>query len=157
LLERLPNLRLLVTTGMRNASIDVAAATERGVVVCGTGGSALSTAELTWGLLLAITRGIAQEDASVRAGDWQVGLGTGLVGKTLGVIGLGRLGSRVAHYARPFDMEVIAWSQNMTPERAAGAGAVRVEKDELFARADAVTIHLQLSERTAGLVGAREL
>jgi phosphoglycerate dehydrogenase-like enzyme len=157
LLERLPKLRLLVTTGMRNASIDMAAVADRGIVVSGTGAGGPSTAELTWGLLLAVTRGITVEDAAVRAGEWQLGVGTGLEGKTLGVLGLGRLGSRVAGYGKAFGMEVVAWSQNLTDERAAEVGATRVEKDELFAGSDAVTIHLVLGDRTRGLVGRREL
>ena len=157
LLERLPNLRLLVTTGMRNASIDVAAARDLGVVVCGTGGSASATPELTWGLVLAVTRGIPQEHASVRAGGWQVGLGVGLADKTLAVLGLGRIGLQVARYGLAFGMEVVAWSENLTRERAESVGARRVERDELFATADVLTIHLVLSSRTRGLVGAHEL
>jgi phosphoglycerate dehydrogenase-like enzyme len=157
LLERLPKLRLLVTTGMRNASIDVAAARDLGIVVSGTSGSAASTPELAWGLVLAVARGIPQEHESVRSGAWQVGLGTELEGKTLGVLGLGRIGSRVARYGLAFGMEVIAWSQNLTRERAESVGARLVERDELFAHADVLTVHLVLSERTRGLVGGREL
>jgi phosphoglycerate dehydrogenase-like enzyme len=157
LLEKLPRLKLLVTTGMRNASIDVAAAVERGVVVCGTSGLPYPTAELTWGLILALLRQIPAEDRATREGRWQVSCGLGLSGKTLGVLGLGNLGSRVARVGRAFEMEVLAWSQNLTAERAAGAGATLVPKDELLARADVVTIHLVLSERTRGLIGAREL
>jgi phosphoglycerate dehydrogenase-like enzyme len=157
LLERLPNLKLLVTTGQRNAAIDVAAAAERGVPVCGTGYFSSPTAEMTWALILAAARHIPQEDASVRAGGWQQTLGTDLAGATLGVVGLGRLGSRVATIGRAFEMDVIAWSQNLTDERAAEVGARRVDKDELFATADVVSIHLILSKRTRGLVGAHEL
>ena len=157
LLERLPALRLLVTTGMRNASIDLPAATERGILVCGTGGVGGSTAELTWGLILALLRHIPREDAATRAGAWQVSLGTDLAGKTLGVLGLGRLGTRVAAVGRAFEMEVIAWSQNLTAERAAGVGATLVPRDDLLRRADVVTIHLQLSDRTRGLLGAPQL
>jgi phosphoglycerate dehydrogenase-like enzyme len=157
LLERLPNLKLLVTTGQRNASIDVAAAAERGIPVCGTGYFSSPTAEMTWALILAAARHIPQEEASVRAGGWQQTIGTDLAGATLGIVGLGRLGSRVAAIARAFEMDVIAWSQNLTDERAAEAGARRVEKDELFATADVVSIHLVLSKRTRGLVGAHEL
>src|SRR5579884_3191576 len=157
LLERLPRLRLLVTTGMRNASIDVAAARELGIVVSGTGGSAPSTPELAWGLVLAVVRGIPRQDASVRAGGWQVGLGTEVAGKTLGVLGLGRIGSQVARYGRAFGMEVVAWSENLTRDRAQSVGARLAERDELFAKADVLTIHLVLSRRTRGLVGAREL
>ena len=154
LLERLPALRLLVTTGMRNASIDLAAATERGVLVCGTGGVGGSTAELTWGLILALLRHIPREDAATRGGAWQVSLGTDLAGKTLGVLGLGRLGTRVAAVGRAFEMEVIAWSQNLTAERAAGAGATLVPRDDLLRRADVVTIHLHAQRPHAGPAGS---
>jgi phosphoglycerate dehydrogenase-like enzyme len=157
LLGRLPRLRLLVTTGMRNASIDMRAAAELGITVCGTGGSATNTAELTWALILAVVRKVPAEDTSVRAGGWQLSVGADLAGRTLGVLGLGRIGSRVARVARAFDMNVIAWSQNLSAEAATAAGAVRVEKQELFARSDVLTIHLVLSERTRGLVGAAEL
>jgi phosphoglycerate dehydrogenase-like enzyme len=157
LLGRLPRLRLLVTTGMRNASIDVGAAVERGVIVCGTAGLPYPTAELTWGLILGLMRRIPLEDRATREGRWQVSCGLGLSGKTLGVIGLGGLGSRVARIGRAFEMEVIAWSQNLTAARAAEVGATLVAKDELLARADIVTIHLVLSARTRGLLGAREL
>ena len=157
LLEKLPRLKLLVTTGMRNASIDVGAAVERGVVVCGTSGLPYPTAELTWGLILALLRRIPTEDRATREGHWQVSCGLGLNGKTLGVIGLGNLGSRVAKVGRAFEMEVLAWSQNLTAARAAEVGATLVGKDELLARSDVVTIHLVLSDRTRGLLGAREL
>jgi phosphoglycerate dehydrogenase-like enzyme len=157
LLERLPRLKLLVTTGMRNASIDVAAATERGIVVCGTAGLPYPTAELTWGLILALMRRIPVEDRATREGRWQVSCGLGLNGKTLGVIGLGGLGSRVAKVGRAFEMDVIAWSQNLTEARAAEVGAKLVAKDELLARADVASIHQVLSDRTRGLIGAREL
>lgn len=157
LLERLPGLRLLVTTGMRNAAIDVAAATERGIVVCGTAGLPYPTAELTWGLILSLARRIPAEDRATRDGGWQVSVGLGLNGKTLGVLGLGTLGAQVARVGRAFEMEVLAWSQNLTAARAAEVGATRVDRDELLARADVVTIHLVLGERTRGLIGAREL
>ena len=157
LLEKLPKLRLLVTTGMRNASIDVKAAAEGGITVCGTSGLPYPTAELTWGLVLALFRRIAVEDRATRDGKWQTTLGLGLNGKTLGVIGLGTLGSRVARYGKAFEMEVLAWSQNLTPERAAEVGATLVGKDELLRRSDVVSIHLVLSDRSRGLVGAREL
>jgi phosphoglycerate dehydrogenase-like enzyme len=156
-LERLPNLRLLVTTGMRNASIDLDAARERGVVVSGTGSLASPTAELTWALILAVTRHVPGEDAAIRRGGWQHTIGPELAGRTLGVVGLGRQGSAVASVGRAFGMELIAWSQNLTPERAVEAGAEAVAKEELFRRADVVTIHLVLSDRTRGLVGAPEL
>ncbi|CCG04315.1 D-2-hydroxyacid dehydrogenase family protein [Blastococcus saxobsidens] len=156
-LERLPDLRLLVTTGMRNKSIDVAAATELGITVCGTASQAASTAELTWALILASLRHLPQEDAAMRAGAWQQTVGGDLEGATLGVIGLGRLGSRVARIGGAFGMDVVAWSQNLTDERAAEVGARRVERDELFATSDVVTIHLLLSKRTRGLIGADDL
>ena len=157
LLERLPKLRLLVTTGMRNASIDVAAAVARGVTVCGTSGLPYPTAELTWGLILDLFRRITVEDQATRQGRWQTTLGLGLNGKTLGVIGLGSLGSRVAKFGLAFEMQVLAWSQNLTAARAAEVGVTLVGKDELLARADVVSIHLVLSDRTRGLIGAREL
>ncbi|HEV8713361.1 MAG TPA: D-2-hydroxyacid dehydrogenase family protein [Candidatus Binatia bacterium] len=157
LLERLPALRLLTTTGMRNAAIDLQAATDCGVVVCGTGGVVYPTAELTWGLILALLRYIPREDQATRAGQWQVSMGIGLQGKVLGVIGLGNLGSQVATVGKAFQMSVIAWSQNLTAERAAQFGATLVSKDELLSRSDIVTIHLVLSQRTRGLLGAREL
>jgi phosphoglycerate dehydrogenase-like enzyme len=158
LLERLPNLRLLVTTGMRNAAIDLAAATELGILVCGTaGGPDSPPAELTWGLILALLRHIPREDAATRAGHWGVSVGTGLEGKVLGILGLGRLGTKVARVGVAFDMSVLAWSQNLTAERATQCGATLVSKDELFARSDILSIHVQLSARTRGLVGAREL
>ena len=157
LLERLPRLKLLVTTGMRNASIDVQAAADRGVVVCGTAGLPYPTAELTWALILALARRVPTEDRATREGRWQVSVGVGLNGKTLGVLGLGTLGSRVARVGKAFEMTVLAWSQNLTAERAAEVGATLVGKDELLARADVVTIHLVLGARTRGLLGAREL
>ena len=157
LLERLPKLKLLVTTGMRNASIDVAAAIERGVTVCGTAGLPYPTAELTWGLILGLVRRIPTEDRATREGRWQVSCGLGLNGKTLGVIGLGGLGSRVAKIGRAFEMDVIAWSQNLTAARATELGATLVTKDELLARSDVVSVHLVLGDRTRGLLGAREL
>ena len=151
-LARLPKLQLLVTTGPFNAVIDVEAAQRLGITVCGTGGAGAATPELTWGLILAVTRGIAAEDAAVRAGKWQLGVGIELQGSTLGILGMGRIGPRIAQYANAFGMRVLAWSQNLTPEAAAAAGAEYVSKDELFSRSDIVTIHLKLSERTTGLV-----
>ena len=156
-LERLPALRLLVTTGMANASIDMEAARSLGVVVAGTGGLASSTVELTWALILAVARGVCAEDARLRAGGWQHTLGFELAGRTLGVVGLGRLGGRVAAIGQAFEMSVIAWSQNLDPERAASLGVEAVGKQELFSRADVVSIHVRLSDRTRGLVGAAEL
>ncbi|SFL38621.1 D-2-hydroxyacid dehydrogenase family protein [Geodermatophilus ruber] len=157
LLERLPNLRLLVTTGPRNAAIDVLAATERGITVCGTRSRASGPVELTWALILAVARHVPQEDAAMRAGGWQHTLGADLAGARLGVVGLGRLGTRVARLGQAFEMDVVAWSPNLTDERAAEAGVRRVGKEELFATADVVTLHLALSDRTRGLVGRDEL
>ncbi len=158
LLEALPKLKLLVTTGMKNASIDMAAATERGITVSGTrGGSWQATAELTWGLILAVTRDIPAHDRSVRDGGWQRGVGVELAGRTLGVLGLGRLGSQVATVGQALGMEVIAWSENLTEQAAAEVGALRVDKDRLFRDSDVLTIHTVLSKRTRGLVGADEL
>ena len=158
LLARLPNLRLLVTTGMRNAAIDLEAATDLGVLVCGTaGGPESPPAELTWGLILALVRHIPRENAATRLGHWGTAVGMSLEHRVLGVLGLGRLGATVARVGVAFGMSVIAWSQNLTAERAARCGAAPVTKDELFARADVLTIHVQLSERTRGLVAAREL
>ncbi|HYM02071.1 MAG TPA: D-2-hydroxyacid dehydrogenase family protein [Stellaceae bacterium] len=157
LFEKLPNLRLLITPGMRNASIDVAAATQRGVQVCGTDMLPYPTAELAWGLIIALARQIPREDRAARAGYWQTTLGIGLKGKTLGLVGLGKLGAQVAQIGKAFGMKAIAWSQNLTAERAAEAGATMVEKDHLFAESDVVSIHLVLSPRTRGIVGAAEL
>ena len=157
LLEQLPNLRLLVTTGMRNASIDLDAARDNGVTVCGTEGVPYPTAELTWGLILALLRKIPTEDQATRQGRWQVTMGEGLHGKTLGVIGLGRLGSQVASVGGAFGMNVVAWSQNLTAERASEFGATLVSKEALLSESDVVTLHLVLSGRTRGLIGAAEL
>jgi phosphoglycerate dehydrogenase-like enzyme len=157
LLGRLPKLKLLVTTGMRNVAIDAKAAAELGIVVSGTGMLTPPTAELTWGLILALARHIPKEAQQMRRGGWQTTIGVGLSGKVLGVLGLGKLGSEVARVGRAFQIEVIAWSQNLTAEHASSMGAKRVEKDELFQRADFVSVHLILSKRTRGLVTAREL
>ena len=157
-LERLPSLKLLITTGMGNASIDVEAASARGVVVCGTGAVGAPTAELTIGLMLALARRIPHEDALVRAGGWQSSLGVELRGKTLGVVGLGKLGTAVATVARALGMEVVAWSENLTVERAGEVGATHAGSlRALLAAADVVTIHLRLSDRTRGLIGRDEL
>jgi len=156
--EGLPDLRLLVTTGMRNAAIDLAAARERNVTVCGTESTGHPTAELAFGLMLELARKIGHEHARIKAGAWwQETIGIDLFGKTLGIVGLGKLGSRAVAIGRAFGMQLVAWSQNLTEEKAREAGATRVEKDELFRRADFITIHLQLSPRTRGLVGAEEL
>jgi phosphoglycerate dehydrogenase-like enzyme len=156
--DGLPDLRLLVTTGMRNAAIDLAAARARNVTVCGTESTGHPTAELAFGLMLELARKIGHEHARLKAGErWQETVGIDLFGKTLGIVGLGRLGSRAAAIGRALGMQLIAWSQNLTEEKAREAGATRVDKDELFRRADFITIHMVLSPRTRGLVGAREL
>jgi phosphoglycerate dehydrogenase-like enzyme len=157
LIGRLPTLKLVVTAGMRNLGIDLAACREHGVLVCGTGSGSSPTAELAWGLILALARHIPEEDRSLRSGAWQKTIGIGLKGKTLAVLGLGRLGSHVARVGLAFDMKVIAWSQNLTAERAVEAGCERVEKADLFRMADVLTIHLLLSDRTRGIVGRDEL
>jgi phosphoglycerate dehydrogenase-like enzyme len=157
LLRALPDLRLLVTTGMANAAIDLAAAAECGITVCGTGGLASPTAELTWGLVLALARRIPAEDAAMRRGDWQLGVGTELAGKTFGVIGLGRLGQRVARIAQAFEMRVLAWSQNLDPELARSLGVEPVAKADLLRDSDVVSLHLKLSDRTRGIIGAADL
>jgi phosphoglycerate dehydrogenase-like enzyme len=155
--DRLPNLRLLVTTGMRNAAIDMDAAAAHGVTVCGTEVPSPATAELTWALVLALARHVPLEDAGMRDGGWMTTVGVDLNGKTLGILGLGRLGSIVARYGAAFGMRLIAWSENLTAERAAECGAELVTKDGLFSTADFVTVHLVLSRRTRGLIGAHEL
>lgn len=157
LLERLPDLRLLVTTGPSNAVIDVAAAHDQGIVVSGTGGYLTPTSEHTWALILGLLRHVAVEDRAIREGRWQLRVGTELAGRTLGIVGLGRLGALVADVGRAFGMDVIAWSQNLTAERAAEVGVEAVGREELFRRADVVSVHLVLSERTRGLVGEADL
>jgi phosphoglycerate dehydrogenase-like enzyme len=154
---RLPNLKFIASTGAANASIDVVAAADRGIVVSNTGYRSDPTIELAWALILASARNIVAESNSLRSGGWQRTVGTELRGKTLGVLGLGRVGSEVARIGRAFGTDLIAWSQNMTPEAAQASGAVLVSKNELFAQADILTIHLVLSGRTRGLVGAAEL
>jgi phosphoglycerate dehydrogenase-like enzyme len=157
LLARLPRLKLIVTVGMWNAAIDLEAARTRGVVVSGTsGGDPAATPSLTWGLILSLTRNLHVESASVRAGGWQVGLGVDINGKTLGLLGLGKIGQAVARFGTAFGMRTIAWSQNLTTEKAAEFGVERVEKDELLEQADVLTVHLKLSDRTRGLIGKRE-
>src|SRR5258707_1465623 len=163
--DRLPKLKLLITTGMRNASFDMAALAACGVTVCGTGGPAGApggggnedTAELAWGLILGAARHIAEDHAFMRQGGWQTRIGHRVAGKTLGLLGLGRLGSGVARVGLAFGMKAIAWSQNLTAEKAAAQGVERVEKDELFRRSDILSVHLVLSDRSRGLVGAREI
>jgi phosphoglycerate dehydrogenase-like enzyme len=157
IIQRLPNLKLIASTGPRNASIDVAAAQERGIQVTGSGYRSTPTIELTWALILASARHVVQENNAVRHGGWQTALGQELDGKVLGVLGLGNIGKQVARIGLAFGMKVIAWSQNMTRETAEAEGATLVSKSELFRQADIVTVHLILSKRTRGLVGAAEL
>ena len=158
LLERLPALRCLITTGARNASFDIDAATDLGVTVCGTPGAGEGPTEITWGLILGILRKIPEEDRATREqGKWGIHVGAGLQGKTLALLGLGHIGSLVARVGNAFDMRVIAWSQNLTAERAAECSATLVDKDTLFAEGDVVSVHVRLSERTRGLVGAHEI
>jgi len=158
LFERLPDLKLLVTTGKRNASIDLEAAKAHGVTVCNTGGAGRATAELAIGLMIALARHFREEFHTMRpGGGWQTTLGIDLEGRTLGILGLGNLGAKVGRIGAAMGMKVIAWSQNLTPEQARERGAERVEKDELFRRSDVISIHLVLSPRSRGLVGAPEL
>jgi phosphoglycerate dehydrogenase-like enzyme len=157
IIERLPKLRLIASTAMRNASIDVKAAEERGVQVVHTGYTSAPTIELTWALILAGARNLIAENTSVRGGGWQLTVGDDMAERTLGLLGLGNVGGAVAKIGNAFGMNVTAWSQNLTNERAAEVGATRVSKDELFQEADVVSIHLVLSGRTRGLVGAAEL
>lgn len=156
-LARLPQLKLIVTTGMWNASLDIEAAVRRGIVVCGTSSIQSGTPELTWLLILALARGLPQEQASISGGGWQTGLGVDLEGSTLGILGLGKIGARIATVGNSFGMRVLAWSENLTAARASAAGAALVAKDALLREADFVTVHMKLSERTRGLIGAREL
>jgi len=157
ILQRLPRLKLIASTGPRNASIDTSAAKEFGITVTATGYRSTATIELTWALILASVRSIARENDAVRHGGWQTSIGEELSGKTLGVLGLGNIGKPVAQIGLTFGMNVIAWSQNLTAETAKAAGAKLVSRDELFRQADILTIHLILSGRTRGLVGAAEL
>ena len=157
LLATLPKLELIVTSGMRNASIDVAAANARGITVCGTSTLGYPTAELTWTMILAFMRRLPKEVASLAAGGWQTSVGMGVRGKTLGIIGLGRIGSDVAKVGQAFGMNVIAWSRSLTPEKAAAMGVECVTMDELLARADVATIHLLLNKDTRGFIGADKL
>jgi len=157
IIEGLPNLKLIASTGARNTSIDVVAASDRGIAVVHTGYRSDPTIEFTWALILASVRHIVTESNSVRSGGWQQAVGTDLRGKTLGILGLGRVGSEVARIGRAFGMNLVAWSQNMTPQAAEAAGAILVSKNQLFEQADILTIHVVLSSRTQGLVGAAEL
>lgn len=162
--DRLPRLELLVTTGMRNAAVDVPRLRERGVTVCGTAGTGApqavgvpSTAEVAWALILAVAKRVPTEDRALRGGRWQLGIPVNLAGATLGLAGLGALGAAMVPPARAFGMNVVAWSQHLTDERALEAGARRVDKHELLTTADFLSIHLVLSDRTRGLFGASEL
>ncbi|HJQ58309.1 MAG TPA: D-2-hydroxyacid dehydrogenase family protein [Vineibacter sp.] len=161
LIDRLPNLKLVILTGTRAPSLDTAACTARRIPVCNTGNgpSQASTAELSWALLMNAARHVGRAERQLRAGGWHGDLDMGIVleGKRLGVLGLGKLGGRMAHYAKAFDMEVVAWSQNLTAEKAREAGGTLVSKDELLATSDIVSIHLVLSDRSRGLVGRAEL
>ena len=157
-IEKLPDLKLLITTGMRNASIDVAAAREHGVVVSGTPATGNPTSGIAIGLMLELTRRIGYENARLKAGaPWQSTIGLDLEGLTLGVIGFGKLGARTSRIAQAFGMKVMAWSQNLTPEKCKAVGVEYAQKDELFRQSDLITIHVVLSQRTRGLVGAKEL
>lgn len=157
LLARLPRLKLIASTTMRNASIDMAAARDRGILVCGTASPSTGAPVLTWALILALLRHLPAESASLRAGGWQVAVGGDLHGRALGVLGLGRIGQPVAAVGRAFGMQVLAWSPNLTAERAEQHGAQLVEKDDLFRRADILTVHLVSSDRSRGIIGRREL
>ena len=156
-LAKLPNLKLLVTTAMRNLAIDMEYARENDILVCGTDMVPHSTYEHTWALILALAKNIPEDNALLHADGWQGNAGIGLKGKTLGVLGLGRLGTEVARIGQAFDMKVIAWSQNLSPEKAAEHQVTLVDKNELFRQSDILSIHLLLSERTRGLVGEQEL
>jgi phosphoglycerate dehydrogenase-like enzyme len=157
ILERLPNLKLIASTGPRNASIDLEAAAAQDIKVVHTGYFGSPTVELTWALILGSARHLTEETAAVRRGEWQHTIGDDLSGQTLGILGLGNLGSKVAQVALAFGMKVIAWSQNLTAEKAVASGAALVSKEDLLRQADFVSIHLVLSERTRGLIGTREL
>jgi phosphoglycerate dehydrogenase-like enzyme len=157
-IDALPDLKLLITTGMRNASIDTEAAKARGVTVCGTGSFGSPTSSIAIGLMLELTRHIGYENARMHSGaTWQSTIGPDLEGMTLGILGLGKLGTRTANIAKAFGMKVIAWSQNLTPEKCQEAGVGYVSKDDLFRQSDFITIHVVLSPRSRGLVGAREI
>lgn len=157
LLQRLPHLKLLVTGGMRNAALDMQAAASLGIQVCGTDSYKHAAPELTWALIMAATRNLVNEANSLRAGGWQTGLGGDLHGKTLGILGLGSIGQKVAQFGQVFGMRVIAWSENLTAERAQQAGVTWVSKQQLFEQADVLSVHLVLSERSRGLVDAQAL
>ncbi|CAB4869044.1 unannotated protein [freshwater metagenome] len=156
LFDRLTGVELVVTTGLSNAVIDIAAAVAHGITVCGTSGIITPTSELTWGLIHAVTRHIAADDATMRAGGWQTRMGTGLSGSRLGLIGLGNIGERVAKVGLAFGMDVVAWSQNLSPAKAEAAGVRPVSKDELLSTSDVISVHYQLSDRSRGIVGAAD-
>ncbi len=157
-IEALPKLKLLITTGMANRSIDAAACAERNILVCGTTSFGNPTTGITFGLILELTRRIGWENARMKSGElWQMTIGADIEGQTLGILGLGKLGTRAAGVAKAFGMKTIAWSQNLTPEKCKEVGVEYVSKDDLFRQADFVTVHLQLSDRTRGLVTAKEL
>ena len=157
LVERLPNLKLLVFHGARNAALDLEALAEKGVTVCGTGyGYTNGTVELAWGLILGLVKNLIAEDQTIRDGGWGAGLPLGLTGKTLGILGLGTLGSGVAKLGLALDMEVIAWSQNLSEKRCAEVGVTLVTKEALLRRSDVLSVHVILSERTRGLVGVKD-
>ena len=157
LIKRLPNLKLLMTTGEKNRAMDVAAAQAQGITVCGTPSTGAPTVDITWGLILNLLRDLPAQQASLRAGGWQTTVGTSVDGLTLGILGLGKRGSRVAMVGQAFGMKVIAWSQNLTAEAAAAVGATRVEKAQLFAQSDVISLHMVLSDRSRGIVGAADL
>lgn len=157
LLSQLPNLKLLVTGGMRNAALDLKAAARLGITVVGTDSYKYAAPELTWALIMAVTRNIVDEANSLRAGNWQIGIGSDLYGKTLGIVGLGSIGQKIARYAQAFDMNVIAWSENLTAERAAEHGVTYVSKQALFEQSDVISVNLVLSDRSRGVVDAQSL
>ncbi|MFJ3470614.1 D-2-hydroxyacid dehydrogenase family protein [Pseudomonas sp. NPDC090201] len=157
LLSQLPNLKLLVTGGMRNAALDLKAAARLGITVVGTDSYKYAAPEMTWALIMGVTRNIVDEANSLRAGNWQIGIGSDLYGKTLGIVGLGSIGQKIARYAQAFDMKVIAWSENLTAERAAEHGVTYVSKQALFEQSDIISVNLVLSDRSRGLVDAESL
>lgn len=157
ILSQLPNLKLIISTGQRNASIDIKAAEEFGIAISPTRYQSNGAPELTWALLLALAKHLVSESANVRKGGWQTEVGLDLKGKTIGIVGLGNIGSTIARYAKAFEMEVIAWSENLTEEKASAYGARLVSKEELFQNADFVTVHLILSSRSKDIIGAKEL
>ncbi|MCX2453723.1 D-2-hydroxyacid dehydrogenase family protein [Pedobacter sp. PLR] len=157
ILSQLPNLKLIISTGQRNASIDIKAAEELGITISPTRYESNGAPELTWALLLALAKHLVRESDNVRKGGWQTEIGVDLKGKTIGIIGLGNIGSAIARYARAFEMEVIAWSENLTEEKAHAQGAKLVSKEELFRTADFVTVHLILSSRSRNIITGKEL